>query len=114
MSFSRRDGVNDPFGTPFRAVGINSGSDTCMICLANHTHTCPGIWCQGVQVRIPEALSPEGSKLQETLRFTQGDKILDVRLTKAGATIQYGLQTDDFLRLHLTVVLCRPGCGREV
>ena len=26
----------------------------------------------------------------------------------------YGFQTNDLLRLHLTVVLCRPGCGREV
>ena len=41
-------------------------------------------------------------------------KFLNVRLAKKESTVRYELQTDDFLRLHLTVVLCRPGCGREV
>ena len=39
----------------------------------------------------------------------------NVRLIAQTSTVQYDdLQTDHFLRLHLTVVLCRPGCGREV
>jgi hypothetical protein len=31
--------------------------DTCMICQANHMHTCPGGQCQGVQVRPDVAIA---------------------------------------------------------
>src|SRR6266487_349210 len=38
-----------------------------------------------------------------------------VRLISFDSPIGHAeFQTDNFLRLYLTVVLCRPGCGREI